>query len=145
MAIDLKKLKDVIGADAVLKEHGAKGRDQAIADELNRVRDDVDVPRGTVQSQEFLTLLDPSEFATLTQVQSQSFGLFLASGAVDLSAQPTDDLAAIMPEKTRAKIVAHKTRKGSVAERDLGGPVTVSDVGKAMKADRPGGKANNGN
>lgn len=145
MAIDLKKLKDLIDADPTLKEHGAKGRDTNIADELNRVRDDVAVPRGMVQSQEFLTLLDASEFAALTQVQSQSFGLFLASGVIDLSAQPTDDLAAIMPEKTRAKIVAHKTRPGSRAERDLGGPVTAVDVGKALKPDRPGGKVNNAN
>jgi len=143
--VDYKLLRTIIKSNPRTIGLWASGRDQDIADILNDVDVDIQVNRGVVPSNEFLSLLDPSEFASLTQIQSQSFGLFLASGSVDMNAVPVDQLAGIMPDKTKAKINAHKTRPGSISERDLGGRVTAADVGKALKPDRPEGRANNAN
>jgi hypothetical protein len=118
----------------------AAGSDQPIADALNLVRAGAayQVNREAITSALFISQMDPTEFAALTQAQLLRLEVILTGGTVDINDTRTQsNLLGIFPNPgtTKTNVAALLKRQGSRAEVVLGRGtvVTASDVGRALR------------
>lgn len=138
----LEKLYDIIKADATLANLASKGNDSGILTELQKVREDIDVPRGIVPCTDFDAQIDATERATLTAEQLQHLSVLLVGGTVDMQSPSIDVFAnEILSNKplSSQKIKNYKTKKGSVIDKEFGS-LTLNDISNSLAVDRPDGK-----
>lgn len=137
--IDLGSLRALLDGDAELSALVADGLDAAVADALNAVTPEVNVPvPQRITAEEFLANVDPGEMPAPGTPGRSYLDLVIAQRAITLTPQMLVNLAVVFggDSNTMAALERVATRPGSRAEDAFGQQVTQDDVSACYAEDR---------